>query len=54
MRRRDEEVLDEVAVLRSRAKTAFAATALSRVSRDRRTFDVTAVGDSDRDVFVGD
>src|SRR5215217_1633814 len=47
-------MLDEVAVLGSRAKTALAAATLARVSRYRSTLDVTAVSNSDRDVFVRD
>src|SRR5688500_9814268 len=47
-------MLDEIAVLRRRAKTSFAAASLPRISRDRRALDVTTVRDRDRDVFVGD
>ena len=54
MRRSDEEMLDKVAVLGRRAKASLAAASLTRVGRDRSAFDVTAVGDGDRHVFVGD
>src|SRR5215218_6675808 len=47
-------MLDKVAVLRGRAKTAFTAPSLAGVSRDRRSLDVTAVGDGDRDVLIRD
>src|SRR6185369_11314523 len=54
MRRRDEEMLDEVAVLRGRAEATFATTSLTCISRDRRALDVTAVRDSNRHVFISD
>ncbi len=53
MRRCDEEMLDEIAVLGGSAEAAFSAAALARVSRDRRALDVTAVGYGDCHVFVG-
>ncbi len=54
MCRRNEEMLDEVAILRCGAETAFATTALSRVSGDRRALDVTTVRDGDRNVLIRD
>src|SRR5688500_15645551 len=54
VRRRNEQILDKVTVLRGSAKAALAAASLSRVCRYRSTFDVTAVRDRDRHVFIGD
>src|SRR5215207_1433606 len=54
MCRGDEQMFDEVAVLRSGAKTALAAAALARVSGDWSSLDVTTVSDCNRHVFVGD
>ena len=54
MRRGDEQVLDKIAILRSRTETTFSPATLARISRDRRTLDVTTVRDSDRHVFIGD
>ncbi len=54
VRRSDEQMLDEVLVLGHRAESAFAAAALALISGDRRALDVTALGDGDRHVFVGD
>ena len=53
MRRSDEEMLDVVAALGGSAKSSFAAASLALISRNRRSLDVTAVGDRDRHVFVG-
>src|SRR6185503_9420868 len=47
-------MLDEVAILRSRAETTFTTASLSRVRRDWRALDVTTVRDCDRHVFIGD
>ena len=54
VRRGYEEVLDEIFVLRRSSESALAATALTRVGRDWRTFDVARLGDRDRNVFVLD
>ena len=54
VRRRDEEVADEVLFARAHADAALAAAALRAVGGDRRPLDVAGVGDRDRHVFVGD
>ena len=54
VRRGDKQMLDKIFVLGHRAKATLAATALARVSRYRSPFDIPALSDGDRDVFVGD
>ncbi len=54
VRRRDEEVADEVLFARAHADAALAAAALRAVGRDRRPLDVAGVRDRDRHVLVGD
>jgi hypothetical protein len=50
----DEKMLDEIFVLRGRTETAFAATTLTRVRRNRRALDVSGFRYGNRDVFVLD
>ena len=54
VRRRDEEMVDDVLVARAHADAALAAALLVAIRRDRRALDVARVGDRDRDVLVGD
>ena len=54
MRRADEEVLDEVAVLHVHAGHAAAATLLLAVGRQRERLDVAGLRDRDDHLLVGD
>ena len=54
MRRRDEQLRDEVLVVRRRAGDAAPAAPLRPVARHRVALDVAAVGDGDDHVLVGD
>ena len=54
VRRRDEQVADEVLVARPHADAALAAAPLIAVGRDRRPLDVAGVADRDRHVLFGD
>ena len=54
VRRRDEQVADEVLVARAHADAALAAAALVPVGRDGGPLDVAGVGDGDRHVLFGD
>ena len=54
VRRRDEEVRDEILFARAHADAALAAAPLVAVVRDRGPLDVAGVADRDRHVFFGD
>ena len=54
MRRCDEEMLDEILVVRLSADHAFAAALLRTVFGDRRALDEAEVGDGDDAALVGD
>ena len=54
MRRADEQVLDEVAVLHVHAADAAAAAVLLAVGVQRQRLDVAGVGDRDHHLLVGD
>ena len=54
VRRADEEVLDEVAVLHVHAHDAAAAAVLLAVGVQRQRLDVAGVGDRDHHLLVGD
>ena len=54
VRRRDEEVADEVLLARPHADAALAAAPLVPVVRDRGALDVAGVADRDRHVLFGD
>ena len=54
VRRRDEEVLDDVFFLRLHADAALAAAALRAVERQRRALDVAAARHGDDHVLVDD
>ena len=54
VRRRDEEVADEILLARAHPNATLAAAALHAIGGDRRALDVAGVGDGNRHVFVGD
>ncbi len=54
VRRRDEEVADEVLLARAHPDAPFAAAALAAIRRDRGALDVAGVAHRDRHVFLGD
>src|SRR5262249_45647439 len=54
VRRRDEQMADEILVACPHADAALAAAALIAIRRDRRPLDVAGVADRDRHVFLGD
>ena len=54
VRRRHEQVVDDVLFARAHADAALAAAVLRAIRRDRRALDVAGVGDRHRDVFLGD
>ena len=54
MRRADEQVLDEVAVLDVHAADAAAAAVLLAVGVERQRLDVAGAGDRDHHLLVGD
>ncbi len=54
VRRADEQVLDEIALLQAHARDALAATLLLAVRGHRQPLDVSGLGDRDDHVLLGD
>lgn len=54
MRRRDQEILDEILLLRRHALNTLATAVLAAVGVERHALDVVVVRQRDDDVFLGD
>ena len=54
MRRADEEMLDKILVLQTRATQSASTAPLLSISRDRSALDVTRMGDGDDHILFGD